>query len=188
MYSTRGATLTMKGPGPVRPAAPPPRRKVEEKSRKAATPKTAKLASPAAKPAAKPAPPAVVDPEAAAAKAARQAEREAARRRVEALLRERWPAVFCVPRPPLAIGVHRQILEFAGNDIDEAELGWFFRWWVRQLDYLDAIAHGEPRLNLDGSEAGIPTEEEQRRSAIDVYGQERGPVVLAKIQAAKETQ
>jgi hypothetical protein len=174
MYSTRG-TLTLKGPGPSRPAAPRPRPKVEAKSPKPAA-KPAKPA-PTAKPAAKPAPPpAAADPEAAAAKAARQAEREAARRRVEALLRARWPTIFRDPRPPLAIGIDRQILELAGEDIGKAELKWFFRWWVRHWDYLDAIAHGEPRLNLDGSPAGIPTEEEQRRSAIDVYGEARGAV------------
>jgi hypothetical protein len=186
MYSTRGATLTLKGRPSAAPATerlrtvvPPPK------------PKPPKVEAKSPKPAAKQAPPATpaaVDPEAAAAKAARNAEREAALRRVEALLRERWPAVFCVPRPPLALGIHRQILEGAGADIDEAELGRFLRWWTLRWDYLDAVAHGEPRRNLDGSPAEVPTPDQQCSAAIAVYGQARGAVRLAKIRAAKETQ
>jgi sRNA-binding protein len=80
-------------------------------------------------------------------------------------------------------GVHKEILELAGDDIDEAELGRFFRWWTQRFDYLDAIAHAEPRLHLDGSPAGVPTPDQQCSAAITVYGQARGAVMLAKIRS-----
>jgi hypothetical protein len=202
MYSTRGNTLTLKDRlpriGGPRAVIPRPTPKVEATVTKPAG-KTAKPVAkagsqassptkPVVQPAKSPPPPAAADPEAAAAKAARQAERAAALRRVEVQLRERWPAVFCTPRPPLAIGVHRQILEVVGDDIDEAELGRFFRWWTQRFDYLDAVAHREERRNLDGSPAGVPTPDQQCSAAITVYGKERGAVVLAKIRADKEEQ
>jgi hypothetical protein len=39
-----------------------------------------------------------------------------------------------------------------------------------RYDYRDAVAHGEPRLNLDGSPAGVPSEDEQQHAARQVYG------------------
>jgi hypothetical protein len=55
-------------------------------------------------------------------------------------------------------------------------------------DYLDAVAHGEERRNLDGTPAGVPTPDQQSSAAITVYGQARGAVMLAKIRAEKEEQ
>ncbi len=48
----------------------------------------------------------------------RRAEHLAVRQRVEAVLRQRWPAVFCTPRVPLRIGIREDILALAGEDID----------------------------------------------------------------------
>jgi sRNA-binding protein len=105
---------------------------------------------------------------------------------VEALLRERFPEVFRTPRPPLAIGVYEQIL-VAGGDIDVAALKGFLRCWVRKYDYLDAVAHGEARLNLDGTAAGRPSADQQRCAATRVYGAGRGAVVLARLAARDQT-
>jgi hypothetical protein len=119
----------------------------------------------------------VVDPEEKAA-------RQAAVRQVEALLRERWPVAFCVPRPPLAVGIHKQVLELASDAIDPVALGRFMHWWVRRTDYLDAVAHGEARRNLDGSAAGEPDERQRREAARQVYGA-RAEAVLAWIAARR---
>jgi hypothetical protein len=43
---------------------------------------------------------------------------------LDALLREVFPEVFRVPRPPLAIGIHREILEVAGAEVSRQQLGW----------------------------------------------------------------
>jgi sRNA-binding protein len=57
-------------------------------------------------------------------------------------------------------------------------------WWVRKWDYLDAIAHGEVRRNLDGSATGEPDEPQRREAARQVYGP-RAEVVLARIAARR---
>jgi hypothetical protein len=44
---------------------------------------------------------------------------------LDALLREVFLEVFRVPRPPLAIGIHREILEVAGAEVSRQQLGWF---------------------------------------------------------------
>jgi ProQ/FINO family len=98
---------------------------------------------------------------------------------IDALLRERWPVAFCVPRPPLAVGIRDQILA-AGLEVDAKALGLFLGWWVARSDYQDAICHGEPRRNLDGSPAGEPDEAQRRQAASQVYGA-RAEAVLRRI-------
>ena len=92
---------------------------------------------------------------------------------------------FCVPRPPLAIGIREQILDVAGTEVNAKALGLFLAWWVARSDYLDAIAHGEPRLNLDGSPAGEPDEAQRRQAAGEVYGP-RADAVLARIEQRRK--
>ena len=92
---------------------------------------------------------------------------------------------FCVPRPPLAVGIRQAIIELAGDAVDSAQLGRFLSWWTQQSDYLDAIAHGEPRRNLDGSPAGEPDEAQRRQAAGEVYGA-RAEQVLARIAARRD--
>ena len=114
----------------------------------------------------------------------RRAEHLAVRQRVEAVLRQRWPAVFCTPRVPLRIGIREDILALAGEDIDPVELSAFLRWWVRRLDYADAVAHGEDRRDLDGNPAGCPDENQIRAAATRVYGP-RAAEMLARIGARR---
>ena len=79
-----------------------------------------------------------------------------------------------------AIGIHKQILDVAGDDIESGRLGAVLKRWVTRPDYLDAVAHGEPRRNLDGTEAGMPSEEPQLDAAHRVYGA-RAEAVLERI-------
>ena len=101
----------------------------------------------------------------AEARAAFWAEVKAARHATAALLCDRWPAAFCVPRVPLAIGIYNQVLNAAGDDFEPIALRRFFHWWVRKIDYLDAVAHGEPRRNLDGSLTDVPDEQTRLSAA-----------------------
>jgi len=95
----------------------------------------------------------------------------APRAKIETMLRERFPAAFRgPPRPPLATGIHKAILDGAGTDIDRHKLGRSLKWWCSRWDYLDAAAHGEMRGNLDGSPAGVPSEPEQQHAARQLYG------------------
>jgi hypothetical protein len=107
-------------------------------------------------------------------------DRQAAVLKLEALLRERFPAVFCAsPRVPLAVGIFRQIREVAGDEIDPKGLGRFMQWWTSRWDYVAAIARGEMRRNLDGSSAAAPSEDQQQDAArkLDAARERFGPWV-----------
>jgi sRNA-binding protein len=71
---------------------------------------------------------------------------------------ERFPEVFCLPRVPLAIGIHRQIRAPLGNEVTTRPLSAILAWWTKQPDYLEALARGEMRRNLNGSPAVEPNE------------------------------
>lgn len=118
-------------------------------------------------------------------RASSQARRQERVRQVAALLRDRFPRVFCIPRLPLAVGIHQQVLDELGSDVDAKAVRRFLRSWVTRTDYLDAIAHGEPLLNLDGSPAGLPTPDQQQNAAERVYGA-RAAAVLARIRGRSE--
>jgi sRNA-binding protein len=78
--------------------------------------------------------------------------------------RRRWPAVFTKP-VPLAVGITAQIkaVLIAEGKLVEAKhrrgIGVSLHRWTTQSAYLRAIARGDVRRNLDGSEAGFPAED-----------------------------
>ena len=86
------------------------------------------------------------------------------------LLSKVFPEVFSLPAVPLAIGIHNQILDIAGDSIDATELGAFMRYWVRRWSYLMAVWRGEPRRNLDGSVAGSPTIDQRNDAGRKLWG------------------
>ena len=89
-------------------------------------------------------------------------------------MRERFPDIFRRRNPPpLAIGIHKTILEVAGDDIDPPSLRWFLRFWVTRPDYWAAVARGDRRVNLDGSPAGLPTPEEQAAAAASLAARKK---------------
>src|ERR1700751_3876871 len=72
--------------------------------------------------------------------------------------RARWPAVFTRP-VPLAVGISRDMeaaLRAEGKFLDRKSMGIMLHNWTMQHAYLQAVARGEIRRNLDGSEAGVP--------------------------------
>jgi hypothetical protein len=115
------------------------------------------------------------------AKAARQQieqRRLAAVRQVEAIFCERFPAVFCLPRVPLAIGIHRQIRARVGNEVTTRPLSAILAWWTKQPDYLEALARGEMRRNLDGYPAVEPNEVARQRAAKRLPKRRTRPPVM----------
>jgi hypothetical protein len=78
-----------------------------------------------------------------------------AREHLLPILAAAFPIAFCVPSPPLAIGVSDRILE-AMPDINKRELSLFLNYWTSRSGYRRSIARGEMRVNLDGSPAGEP--------------------------------
>lgn len=150
-----GGTLRL----PPRPQAPSP------------APATATPATTAPPPGS----PALPDP-AARKQAQLQLEREQQRasvirrhqqtRDILAMLRARWPALFTTP-VPLTIGVTRAIrAELGDGAVPVAGLSRALHYWTNAPGYLAAIAAGEMRRNLDGTEAEVP-DEAQRRFASE---------------------
>jgi sRNA-binding protein len=78
--------------------------------------------------------------------------------------RMRWPAVFTKP-VPLAVGITGQIKAalLAEGKLVEARdrkgIGVSLHSWTAKSAYLRAMARGDARRNLDGSEAGFPDED-----------------------------
>lgn len=72
--------------------------------------------------------------------------------------RIRWPAAF-TKAVPLAVGFSGQIktaMRAEGKPMDRKTVSMAIRLWTRRSAYLRAVARGEMRRNLDGSEAGVP--------------------------------
>ena len=91
-------------------------------------------------------------------------------RDILALFRARWPALFSTP-VPLATGIARAIrAELDYVEVPTAGLGRALHVWTNAPGYLAAIAAGEMRRNLDGTEAGAP-DEAQRRFATEIMEQ-----------------
>ncbi|WP_174513196.1 ProQ/FINO family protein [Methylocella tundrae] len=82
------------------------------------------------------------------------------RRRVALVLADwarRWPAVFGKPAP-LAIGFFEQIHAELKPQFSHKEVRLVLHRWTTRPAYYQAVERGDPRRNLDGSEAGLPDE------------------------------
>ena len=159
---------------PVLTLARPPSKLVPTPPAKKPDPPAAKPAAPKAAKPAKPVP----TPEQKAARVI--AEQEAARlarataiRELTEYLMETYPATF--PRPPaapvpLAIGIHRVILEAVQGRSSYNTLKVFLKRWTDKPRYLEALVAGEPRRNLDGALSGDLSEAEREvaAKALDV--------------------
>ena len=74
--------------------------------------------------------------------------------RVRGLLQARYPQIFSWGRP-LAIGIDQKLREaFTEEELPTADLKVFLRTWVHRKAYRAALARGDHRVNLDGSDAG----------------------------------
>ena len=86
--------------------------------------------------------------------------------------RNRWPAVFTKP-VPLAVGLARQIKRALPPDFPRKEVGIAVHHWTQGGGYLRAVARGDTRRNLDGSEAGAPNEEAREQARQTLAERER---------------
>ena len=100
-------------------------------------------------------------------------------REVLTLLRARWPEVFRVP-VPLAVGIRREIRESLGDArIPAAHLDRALHHWTHGPLYLAAVAAGQQRRHLDGTDAGEPDEaqrEHARETLVQRAAQQRDRV------------
>lgn len=80
---------------------------------------------------------------------------------------ERYPLVFVArdqgTMKPLAIGIDVKIRE-QNPDIDPNTLRQFLKKYVHKPRYLKALLDGDSRVNLDGSAASEPTQEQIARA------------------------
>lgn len=58
--------------------------------------------------------------------------------------------VFDNEPAPLAVGINGQIVALLEGVHSPQDVGIFLGWWTRRPDYLEAVARGEPRRDLDG--------------------------------------
>jgi hypothetical protein len=97
---------------------------------------------------------------------AREAEWHAAPAALEAMLRELAPTVFNDQPPPLAVGIDAALVALLAGEFDAVAIGRFLRDWVRRAPYLEAVARGDERRDLDGCPAGVPDANARTFAAI----------------------
>jgi hypothetical protein len=105
--------------------------------------------------------------DAAERRAAMQARKKAAKA-LRDMLVTTYPATF-PPAPaapvPLACGIREPLIAAVRGQASRATVKTFLGLWTNRLDYLEAIVAGAVRRNLDGTEAGEPTDEQKRMAA-----------------------
>jgi sRNA-binding protein len=76
--------------------------------------------------------------------------------------------VFCEPAQPLAIGIYKELVRALAPTYSRREIKYAVHWWCdRRFDYLQALAAGHQRVNLDGSPTGTFPTDEQRQIAAN---------------------
>jgi hypothetical protein len=97
---------------------------------------------------------------------AREAEWHAAPAALEAMLRELVPAVFNDQPPPLAIGVDGALTALLAGEFEAAVIGRFLADWTRRTLYLEAVARGDVRRDLDGCPTDVPADSARDFAAV----------------------
>jgi ProP effector len=82
-----------------------------------------------------------------------------------AIMHVRWPKAFPSPGSrarlhPVAIGIHAQIAA-AAPDLTARRIDLALRAWTGRLSYLEALAKGRPRVDIDGRPVAQVTEAER---------------------------
>jgi len=81
------------------------------------------------------------------------------------IMHARWPKAFPPPGSrarlhPVAIGIHAQIAA-AAPDLTARRIDLALRAWTGRLSYLEALAKGRPRVDIDGRPVAQVTEAER---------------------------
>jgi sRNA-binding protein len=86
------------------------------------------------------------------------------------LLKAVAPEVFRILPVPLAVGIRRQIVELVGNAFSWNDVEAVLRRWTERFDYIEAVAAGGQRFNLDGTVANEVLPEHQGRARVQLAG------------------
>jgi len=81
------------------------------------------------------------------------------------IMHVRWPKAFPPPGSrarlhPVAIGIHAQIAA-AAPDLTARRIDLALRAWTGRLSYLEALAKGRPRVDIDGRPVAQTTDAER---------------------------
>jgi ProP effector len=106
------------------------------------------------------------------------------RREVIALLAARFPQCFSieVPRAPLKIGIHAEILTALNGAIRPDQLQRALADYTSVPGYLRSIVSGASRCDLYGSPAGVVTDEEAAYANAKRRGKRRKAIVATTIE------
>ena len=96
----------------------------------------------------------------------REAEWHAAPAKLEAALREPAPAAFNNYPAPLSIGVGVALIALLDGEFDAALIGRFLADWTRRPRYLEAVARGDVRRDLDGCPTDVPADSAREFAAV----------------------
>jgi hypothetical protein len=69
---------------------------------------------------------------------------------------------------PLRIGIRHDICDLLGDEFTPVEVSRFLSFHCRRFAYMSNVARGNPRVDLDGSAAGVPTVEERALAYKDL--------------------
>jgi ProP effector len=87
-------------------------------------------------------------------------------------LKHLWPALFAGAPKPLKLRIQLDIQERAPGTFTKQALSAFFRRYTGSTSYLQAVAHGKQRLDLDGLPSG-EISDEHRQAARDELARRR---------------
>lgn len=102
-----------------------------------------------------------------------------------AKLSELFPALFTGPMKPLKLRIQADIQTRAPGVFTKADLSAFFRRYTGSTAYLNAVAKGAHRFDLDGAEAG-ELSDEHRQVAQEELKRRRGAQQAQREQAQAE--
>jgi hypothetical protein len=89
-----------------------------------------------------------------------------AARATVAMLCQRWPKCFALKnRRPLKIGIAHDLVRELGDAVSRPELKGALNLYCGHLVYLSTLRAGTSRLDLQGSEVGIVSREDELRAA-----------------------
>ncbi|MCZ6910122.1 MAG: ProQ/FinO family protein [Rickettsia endosymbiont of Ixodes persulcatus] len=76
------------------------------------------------------------------------------------LLQSKYPLCFSIPAKPLAIGIHKEIIDAEKEHFSNQQIRRFFKRYCSDRGYKKLLIEGKQRFNLNGTPASLVTKEE----------------------------
>jgi len=87
-----------------------------------------------------------------------------------------YPRAFprCGYRPPLKVGIFRDIVEDGTSGLPAGKVRLFLSIWTRSTSYLNGVARGRHRVGLDGTPCGKVSNENAMEAAVRLASRNKG--------------